>query len=77
VKEKVKKVMSNIFQVPIKDITDDASPDTITGWDSLKHMNLVLALEEEFGVQFSDAQILELLNFQLILLTLKEVGVRE
>lgn len=76
-KEKVKKVMSNIFQVPIKDITDDASPDTITGWDSLKHMNLVLALEEEFGVQFSDAQILELLNFQLILLTLKEVGVRE
>ena len=70
---KVKKIMAHIFEVPLEEITVDASPDSVEHWDSIRHMNLVLALEEEFDVEFTDEQIVTMLNFQLILLNLKEV----
>jgi acyl carrier protein len=57
---------------PLKDVNEESSPDTIEKWDSLKHMNLVLALEEEFNVSFLDFEIIELLNVQIIVETLKE-----
>lgn len=64
--DRIKNVMSAVFGVPVGDITDEASPDTIESWDSLNHMNLVLALEEQFGVQFTDEEIVELMNYPLI-----------
>jgi acyl carrier protein len=71
--EKVKQIMASVFGVQKENITDNASPDTIENWDSLRHMNLVVALEEEFNVSFSDDQMSELLNFPLIILTLNEL----
>jgi acyl carrier protein len=35
-------------------------------------MNLIVALEEEFNIQFTDEEMLQMLNFQLISLILKE-----
>lgn len=70
--EQIKELMANIFEVEVSDIGDDASPESIESWDSLKHMNLIVALEEEFNIQFTDEEILQMLNFQLISLILKE-----
>jgi acyl carrier protein len=55
-------VVSQVLGVSVDTLTDDSSPDSIEGWDSLKHMNLVLALEEEFGIRFSDEQIVQMLS---------------
>lgn len=71
--KRVKEVMSKIFNVDVNKVGDDASPDTIEDWDSLHHMNLILALEDEFKVVFSDEQINEMLNFKLILVVLQEL----
>ena len=71
-KEKARLILANVLSVPAQEITDEASPDTVESWDSVAHMNLVMALEEEFGVQFTDVQILEMMSFELILLVLKE-----
>ena len=49
-KERIKNVMSAVFEIPEEQIKDNSSPDTIESWDSLKHMNLIIALEEEFEV---------------------------
>lgn len=57
--EEVKRVMSDVFGVPVGEIADDATPDAIEAWDSVSHLNLVMALEEEFGVKFTDEQIVE------------------
>ena len=57
IEERIKNVMSAVFEIPVEQIQDDSSPDTIDSWDSLKHMNLVAALEEEFNVEFSDGEI--------------------
>lgn len=63
---RIKAVMSAVFGVAEKEIGEDASPETMAVWDSLKHMNLIIALEEEFGVQFSDDQFVELMSYDSI-----------
>jgi acyl carrier protein len=49
--------MSAVFGVPVESIPDNASPHEIRAWDSLKHMTLVMALEEEFGISFEDDEL--------------------
>ena len=73
-RERVYKIISQVFNVPIENINDESSSDDIETWDSQKHMNMVLALEEEFNVQFGEEQILEMLNVGLIIEILKEIG---
>ena len=34
------------------EVQADSSPATVESWDSVKHLNLMLALEEEYGFQF-------------------------
>ena len=72
-RERVYKIISQVFNVPIENINDESSSDDIETWDSLKHMNMVLALEEEFNVQFGEEQVLEMLNVGLIIEILKEI----
>jgi|TARA_Y100000294_G_scaffold149032_1_gene145683 acyl carrier protein len=64
--------MSAVFEISTGEINDESSPDTIESWDSLKHMNMVVALEEEFNVQFTDDNITELINMKLIKVVLLE-----
>ena len=73
--DRIKNVMSAVFEVSVDKTNDDASPDTIESWDSLKHMNLIIALEEEFNVEFSDSETVELLSYKLISIILKDHGV--
>ncbi len=73
-KDRVFTVISQVMDVPLESVNEDSSPDTIANWDSLHHMNLVLALEEEFNVQFSDEQAVNMLNAKLVILTLEELG---
>ena len=64
--------MSAVFEISTGEINDESSPDTIESWDSLKHMNMVVALEEEFKVKFTDDNITELINMKLIKVVLLE-----
>jgi len=71
--DRIKKVMANVFGVSPGDIDEASSPDTIEAWDSLRHMQMVLALEQEFGVEFDDARIVEMQSYPLVRLTLQEL----
>ena len=64
--------MAAVFEIPVDEITDESSPDNIESWDSLKHMNLILALEEEFRIGFSDDEIVEMMNYALIKLIMSK-----
>jgi acyl carrier protein len=63
---RIKNVMSAVFDFPFEKINDESSPDNIMSWDSLKHMQLVVALEEEFGIDFEDEEIIGMLNYSSI-----------
>ena len=62
----IKKIMSIIFDEDIINISDDAEPLEIDQWDSINHLQLIVALEEEFEIKFSDDELTELLNLPLI-----------
>ena len=64
--DRIKNIISAVFEIPEEQIKDNSSPDTIESWDSLKHMNLIIALEEEFEVEFTDNEIFEMMNYTLI-----------
>lgn len=55
--EQVRNIASDIFGVPANKITAESSPETIENWDSMQHLNLVLAVEEKFGVQLDPEDI--------------------
>ena len=71
---RMKDVMAAVFEMPVDEITDESSPDNINSWDSLRHMNLIVALEEEFGIEFEDDEIIEMLNYALIKLIVGKKG---
>jgi len=56
---KVLEIVSNILQVDISSISLDTSMDNTPKWDSLKQMQIVIAIEEEFEVQISDDDLIE------------------
>ena len=70
---KIKQVMSAVFEIPVESIADDASSDNIENWDSLRHLNLILALEEEFGVSIPDEEVGNLVNYKLIKLVINDL----
>jgi acyl carrier protein len=58
----VRHIASDIFSVPVDKITAESSPETIENWDSMQHLNLVLAVEEKFGVQLEPEDIEQMKN---------------
>ena len=59
-RDRVITVVSNVIGVPVESLDAHSSQNTVEYWDSLKHMSLVLALEEEFDVLFSDGEVAKL-----------------
>ena len=75
IKDRVRNVMAAVFEIPMDQIDDQSSMDSIESWDSIRHMNLVIALEEEFGCYFLDSETVELLNFKLVMKILNDHGI--
>jgi len=69
--DRIKKVMSDVLNIDVSLINNETSPDNIENWDSLKHMNLIVALEEEFEIEFDDEEIVDSMNYTLIVIILK------
>ena len=66
IREKILALMSIVFEIEVTDIPENAAPGLIEKWDSLKHMALIVALEEEFDIRFTDDEMTDLLNLELI-----------
>lgn len=66
IEQRILGVMSVVFNLDAGEIPPNAAPGNLKQWDSLKHMNLVLALEDEFGFRFADDELTDLLNLKLI-----------
>lgn len=41
-------------------LAESTTADDVDGWDSLMHLNLVIAIEKRFGVKFTTAEISDL-----------------
>jgi len=52
--------LSAALGLPEDRINEGISSETVPSWDSVTHLNLVLALEEAFGTSFTPEETLEL-----------------
>lgn len=52
--EKLRTIIAEVLEVDPARITADTSVENEPKWDSLRHMNLVFAIEDGFGVRFND-----------------------
>ncbi len=53
VNERLRAVVARIFRTPIELIDDATTPAAVAAWDSLGQMELVIALEQEFSIEFA------------------------
>ena len=65
-REEVYKTLNGVFQDVFDDesieVNDETTSDDIEDWDSLEHINLIAAVEQEFGVKFSMGQVVSMKN---------------
>jgi acyl carrier protein len=73
--DKAFKIISQVMNVPFEEINEGSSPDNLEKWDSFQHMNLILALEEEFKIKFTDEEIVSMGDTRIILEALQNKGV--
>jgi len=59
-RERIREIMASVFALPISQIPEDAAMDTVAGWDSLAHLELMLAIEMEFSLKLSAESIMDL-----------------
>jgi len=65
--DKVKSIMAKVFRTDIKNITEDLNQKDVVFWDSLRHLNLIVELEEKFDVSFEPEEISEMVTFKKVI----------
>jgi acyl carrier protein len=70
--EKLKQVMGAILGIPPESVGPGTSTDTVEGWDSLKHMRLIIALEEAFDVTIPNEEVVTLTSYEIVKLVVAE-----
>lgn len=60
IEERVRGVIAQVFGLDKSAVSATASQESLEKWDSLGHMNLCVAIEEEFRVRLDDTQIVEM-----------------
>ena len=74
--EQLQRVIASTLKIPPATITEISSQDDFSGaWDSLGHVNLMMALEQTFGIYLDVEDFAKLVSVPAILLYLQEQGV--
>jgi acyl carrier protein len=71
---RLQRLLADLFALSEGDITLITSAETLSEWDSLKHLQLMLLLEEEFHVQVNPETMEQLTSVGRIVAWLEEQG---
>ena len=55
--DKLSSIFRVLFNRPDLELNDELSAKDVPGWDSFNHMNLIISIEEEFSVSFSNDEV--------------------
>lgn len=74
--DKIREIISDVTHFPPDEIDENSTHETVEGWDSLAQINVIVAVEAEFGVFFTPDEVYELNSVQKILDALKDSPLR-
>jgi len=69
--------VAEVLKLPPDQLPDDASTETMEGWDSLKHLDIVLAIEMKTGVKFKTDEIPHLTSLAALQATVDKLRAGE
>src|SRR5439155_26513641 len=72
IKVRARVVLAKALKVDPQTIADNASQTNLSDWDSVRHMNVVLALENDFGIEFEDAELPILTSLPLLVAAIEK-----
>ena len=68
--KKILEIVSDVLNIEISKVSMETSIENTGVWDSLKQMQIVIAIEEEFGVKISDDDLIEANSVQKLITTI-------
>lgn len=68
-------LLADILEISPEQVTPDLGVGTVENWDSFRHLQAILAIEGEYGVQFDPQRIAELTTVSQIQAELASKGV--
>lgn len=62
ISDKLKSVILNELHINGYEINDETQANQIPGWDSLNHINVILAIEKAYNIRFKRLEVLKCKN---------------
>jgi acyl carrier protein len=69
--EKVLEIMSKTFNIDVLLLSKKTSKKDLSQWDSMSHLNLIIDIENEFNINFSNEEIVTIIDFKSLLKIIK------
>lgn len=64
--DELRRVVAETLRVPVESLSAASNNASVPGWDSVGHLNLVLAIEEHFHVRFTTEEIARMTDLAAI-----------
>ena len=74
--DKIRAIMAEVLRLPVDRIGADAAIGTVPNWDSTAHMRMMIALEDEFGVELDESRMIEMTSFARIRAVVDELRIK-
>jgi acyl carrier protein len=71
--ERIRAIMAEVLRLPADRIGTDAAVGTVPNWDSTAHMRMMIALEDEFGIDLHESRMVEMTSFGKIRSAVEEL----
>ena len=55
--DKLSDIFKVLFNRPDLELNDNLTAKDVPGWDSFNHVNLIINIEEEFGIKFTNDEV--------------------
>jgi acyl carrier protein len=62
IKPRLDAIFQDIFDDPLLEVSDRMMAADVEGWDSISHINLIVAVEKEFKIRLTTAEVRGLNN---------------
>jgi acyl carrier protein len=71
-REELRAIMAKVFKTDINNISDNLNQKEVEFWDSLRHLTLIIELEQKYDVSFEPEEISEMISFEKVFLFLNK-----
>ncbi len=71
----LEEVVARVLREPLERIDDATGRETLRSWNSLCHVELILAIEDAFGVTFARREVAQMTTVAKLRAALREKGV--